>query len=142
MTAVILFTKNEDKTIGKVIDDLKDFLKQISDLKTKLFLCDDSTDKTVKIAKDRGVEIIPGSGKGLGWSYYLALYVVSALYKGTVSDKEQTGGYFDSIITIDGDGQTDLSELPLFYEEFKKGHDLVVGSRFLRKRFHISIIIP
>ena len=120
MTAIVLFAKNEEKIIGQVIDELQRVLTQIPELKAKLFLCDDSTDKTGNIAKGRGVEIIKGMGKGLGWSYYFALYFLSKRN-------------FNSIITIDGDGQTDLSELPRFYREFKKGCDLIVGSRFLKK---------
>ena len=132
MTAIILFAKNEEKIIGKVIDDLKDILKSIPNLKAKLFLCSDSTDKTEEIAQQKGLEIIPGSGKGLGWSYYLALYSLIRLEEKSANNKNQTEK-LQSIITIDGDGQTDLSELPYFYEEFKKGYDLVVGSRFLKK---------
>lgn len=133
MTAIIIFAKNEEQIIGRVIDDLKKVLKQIPELKAKLFLCDDSTDRTAEIAKKKEVGIVSGSGKGLGWSYYLALYFVSTLYKKTAEYPEQEGECFNSIITIDGDGQTDLSELPLFYEEFKKGYSLVVGSRFLKE---------
>ena len=120
MTAVVIFAKNEEKIIGQVIDDLKNSLKQIPDLNAKLFLCDDSTDQTAEIAQRRGVTIIPGLGQGLGWSYYLTLCFLSQ-------------GLFSSIITIDGDGQTDLSELPYFYKGFKKGCDLIIGSRFLKK---------
>lgn len=133
MTAIILFAKNEEKIIGKVIDDLKDVLKSVPNLKAKLFLCSDSTDKTEEIAKHKGLEIIPGSGKGLGWSYYLALYFLTHLKEKSANNKNQTEKNFHSIITIDGDGQTDLSELPYFYEEFKRGFHLVVGSRFLKK---------
>ena len=120
MTAIVLFAKNEEKIIGRVIDELHCVLTQIPELRAKLFLCNDSTDRTGDIARGRGVEMIKGMGKGLGWSYYFALYFLSKRN-------------FSSIITIDGDGQTDLSELPQFYEEFKRGSDLVVGSRFLKK---------
>ena len=34
---------------------------------------------------------------------------------------------------MDADGQTELSELPVFYKEFQKGYDLITGSRFLNK---------
>ena len=124
MTAVVIFAKNEERAIGRVIDDLENFLKSIPNFNRKFFLCDDSTDKTAEIAKDKGVEVIKGSGKGLGWSYYLILYTL-------LNRREER---FDSIITVDGDGQTDLSEAPYFYREFRKGYDLIVGSRFLKKK--------
>ena len=122
MTAIVLLTKNEEHTIGSLIDNLKSFLKQTPDLNAKLFLCDDSTDQTADIAKQKGVEIIKGKNCGLGWSYYFALHFVVNL------------NIFKNIITIDGDGQTDLSELCHFYKELNKGYDLIVGSRFLQKQ--------
>ena len=121
MTAILILTKNEEHSIGCLIDDLNSVLKNLPELNAKLFLCDDSTDKTTEIAKQKGVQVIKGKGRGLGWSYYFALYTLSHS-----SD-------FENIITIDGDGQTNLLELPIFYNELNKGYDLIVGSRFLKK---------
>ncbi len=119
MIAIVLFAKNEEKIIARTLDELNKALRQIPALRHQLFLCDDSEDQTAEIARGRGVTIIPGSGKGLGWSYYLALYLLA----------QQP---FEAIITADSDGQADWSEIPYFYKEFKKGYDLVVGSRFLK----------
>ena len=121
MTALIIFTKNEEKTILKVLEDLELCLKQIPDLKPSLFICDDSEDKTRERAEGKGYTFIKGSGKGLGWSYYLALQHITSKHK------------LHSIITLDADGQTDFSEISSFYREFNKGYSLVVGSRFLKK---------
>ena len=121
MTAILLLTKNEENTIGKLIDEIHSVLKNLPEINARLFLCDDSTDQTADIARRKGVEIIKGKGCGLGWSYYFALYTLSRL------------DVFENIITIDGDGQTDLSELPLFYKELSKGYNLIVGSRFLEE---------
>ena len=121
MTAILILTKNEEQIIVSLIDQLHLVLKNMPQLKYKLFLCDDSTDNTAQLARQKGVSVIKGGAKGLGWSYYLALYTLSFLDK------------FKNIITIDGDGQTDLSELPVFYNELNKGYDLIVGSRFLKK---------
>ncbi|MCZ0933015.1 MAG: glycosyltransferase family 2 protein [Oligoflexia bacterium] len=117
MTAIVIFTKNEEKIISQLIDDLYNVLKTLPSLNFELFLCDDSTDKTQEIAKKKKLNIISGKGS-LGWSYYFALSYLSK-------------GSFENIITLDGDGQTDLSEIPAFLQELQKGHDLVVGSRFL-----------
>ena len=108
MTAVIVFTKNEEKIIFKVIDDLERCLKQVPDLKPTVFVCDDSDDTTKEIVKSKGCKVIEGSGKGLGWSYYKALHYVTA--------KDS----FHSIITLDGDGQADMSEIAVFWQELKK----------------------
>ena len=121
MTAILIFTKNEQKGINQLIDALQAVLNTMPQLQTKLFLCDDSTDNTAQLAEQKGLSVIKGPAKGLGWSYYFALY--------TLSHSNQ----FENIITLDGDGQTDLSELPLFYQELSKGYDLIVGSRFLKK---------
>ena len=117
MTAVIIFTKNEEKIISELIDKLYLVLKRIPFFNFELFLCDDSTDKTREIAKKKKLDIISGKGS-LGWSYYFALNY--ALKRG-----------FENIITLDGDGQTNLSEIPAFLKELEKGSDLVVSSRFL-----------
>ena len=117
MTAIIIFTKNEEKIISQLIDELRLILKTLPSYKFELFLSDDSTDKTREIAKSKGLPVISGKGS-LGWSYYFALnYVLKR--------------NFENIVTLDGDGQTDLSEIPIFLQELKKGFDLIVGSRFL-----------
>ena len=117
MTAIVILTKNEEKTISQLIDDLNSVLKTLPSFNFKLFLCDDSTDKTQEIARSKKLNIISGKGS-LGWSYYFALSYLSKFS-------------FEKIITLDGDGQTDLSEIPIFLEELNKGFDLAVGSRFL-----------
>ena len=117
MTAVVILTKNEEKIISQLIDELGNVLKTLPSYKFELFLCDDSTDKTQEIAKNKKAQIISGKGS-LGWSYYFALSYLSKRN-------------FNSIITLDGDGQTDLSEIPVFLQELQKGFDLAVGSRFL-----------
>ena len=117
--AVILFTKDEENHITEVITELKHFLQELPP--SKLFIYDDSSDNTGKIAENLGVTTLKGFKIGLGWAYYTALKSLSAT------------GKFQTVITLDGDGQTNLSELPSFYKEFKKGYDLVVGSRFLKK---------
>ena len=117
--AVILFAKNEGQHIVKVIEELKGFLKELPP--SKLFIYDDSSDDTSKIAEKLEVTPLKGFNKGLGWAYYTALQSLSF------------EGKFQTFITLDADGQTELSELPVFYKEFQKGYDLVVGSRFLNK---------
>ncbi|MBC6415350.1 MAG: glycosyltransferase family 2 protein [Bdellovibrionales bacterium] len=119
-TAIIFLTKNEENTIGGLIDELKSILKSLPKVRAKIFICDDSKDKTRNIAKQKGVEIIKGKDS-LALSYYFALYSLSK------------SNEFENIITIDGDGQTDLSEFSFFYEALYQGYDLIVGSRFLQK---------
>ena len=159
MTAIVLLTKNESAVIGDLIDNLKLILDQKPNLNAKLFLCDDSTDQTADIAKQNGLQILKGKNLGLGWSYYFALNSISERNLPLVDQEEMSlkskegfkpekinsskkkSNIFQNIITIDADGQTDLSELPIFYKELERGYDLVVGSRFLKKK-SISYIYP
>ena len=118
--AVILFAKNEEKHIAKVIKELKHFLESLPP--ARLFIYDDSSDNTSEIAEELGVIPLRGFNRGLGWAYYTALQSLS------------NTGKFQTFITLDADDQTNFSELSVFYKEFKKGYDLVVGSRFLKRK--------
>ena len=117
--AMILFAKNEEQHITKVIEQLKPFLKELPP--SELFIYDDSTDSTLEIAKKLGAIPLKGFKLGLGWAYYTALQSLSF------------EGGFHTFITLDADGQTHFQELPVFYNELQKGYDLVVGSRFINK---------
>ena len=117
--AVILFAKNEAQHITKVIEDLKRYLKELPP--SEIFIYDDSSDDTLKIAEREGVIPLKGFNVGLGLAYYTALQSLSSTNR------------FKIFITLDADGQTNLKELPVFYREFQRGYDLVVGSRFLKK---------
>lgn len=117
--AVILFAKNEGQHIATVIEELKDFLKELPP--SELFIYDDSSDNTSQIAEKLGAIPLKGLNVGLGWAYYTALQSLSF------------EGKFQTFITLDADGQTEFSELPVFYKEFQKGYDLITGSRFLNQ---------
>jgi glycosyltransferase involved in cell wall biosynthesis len=79
---------------------------------------DGSSDETSLIAQRQGAHIVRHnrrSGKGLslrdGFNYAV--------------DKE-----YDLVFTIDGDGQHDPSDIPLFLDKFQKLHaDVVIGNR-------------
>lgn len=61
MTTVILPTKNEEECIGATFDDIR------SVAKIPIVVVDGhSTDRTVKIAKEKGVEVIYDHGFGKG----------------------------------------------------------------------------
>lgn len=116
--AVILFAKNEERHIVEVIKELKLTLRALPP--SRLFIYDDSSDNTAEIAEELGLIPLKGFNRGLGWAYYTALQSLS------------NTGKFQTFITLDSDGQTDFRELSVFYKEFKKGYDLVVGSRFIK----------
>lgn len=115
----LILTKNEAATIHDVISEIRAWALDRTDMDLQVGLVDDSTDETRTIARELGVMVIEGQGRGLGHSYGLGLR--RAL--------EQNVEY---LFTIDGDGQTDLSELETFWNSMNRQNlDLVLGSRFL-----------
>jgi glycosyltransferase involved in cell wall biosynthesis len=112
-------TKNEEKTIAKVILQIKKINDENNFCLKKIIITDDSTDNTRFAAKQNGASIVIGGGKGLG----------HAMLKGL---KQAALDNPDVVVAIDADGQVDLSEIPIFINEFKNQNaDLVLGSRFL-----------
>ncbi len=117
--AIIIPVFNEEKTIAKV---LKAIPKKIAGIvKKMIFVVDDgSIDATAKIAKRAGVEVLPHLiNRGVGAATitgFEAAKIIGA----------------DVILTIDGDGQHDPSEISKIVDLIlKKNYDVVIGSRTL-----------
>ena len=87
-----------------------------------LVVDDGSTDQTAALATQAGAEVFsqsPNQGKGKALMVGLRL----ALDKG-----------YDAIINLDGDGQHDPDEIPLFIEAYKANlPDLIIGRRDFNK---------
>lgn len=118
--SVVIPTKNEARTLPRIVEDLKTWSERNGhDL--DLIITDDSHDETRAIAKELGVDVVIGKGKGLGY----------AMGKGL---KYALKNNPDVIVAVDGDGQVNLSELDLFVLPVLNNEaDLVLGSRFLNK---------
>jgi len=117
----VIPTKNEEKTIDKIIREIKLICEKSNINIHEIIITDDSTDNTRKIASENGAKVIVGGGKGLG----------SAMLKGLkIAAKNNP----DVIISIDADGQVDLNEINIFLKTFiEEDVDLVLGSRFKEK---------
>lgn len=117
LVAVIAF--NEEKNIGKAIQDLKDNFPQ-GDI---VVFDNSSRDTTVSVSNDLGVEIVShcintGSGWGTVKSYFLYAYLNN----------------YDVVCQFDGDAQHIASYLPILVRPVQKDEaDLVIGSRFIEK---------
>ena len=113
---------NEEKTIGPLIDSLK-HLNVIP-----IVIDDGSTDKTSKIAENRGAIVIRHSqNKGTG----LAIKT-GYVYAGSSFNDNSI------VLVVAGDGQHRVSDIPeLIHEILANKADYVVGERFSRcpKRF-------
>ncbi len=117
--SIVLPTKNEQAVLESLIKEIRDIcLKNQINIKN-IFISDDSHDDTRQIARNNGVKVVIGGGKGLGL----------AMLKGL---KEAASEDVDFIFAIDADGQVDLNEIPVFLNAINENNaDLVLGSRFL-----------
>jgi len=110
--SVIIPTLNEQRNIGKVIDGVKQVLK---DYNYEIILVDKhSADKTVEIAKAKGARILY---EGLGKGY--------ALRKGFKNARGKI------LISMDADLSNRPNELRLLISGIETGYDVCMGSRFL-----------
>ena len=112
-TAILITVYNEEKNIGHLLDEINAAFD--------VYVVDDgSTDNTVNVARAAGANVIMlplnlGQGAATIAGYKLLI------------EKE-----YDIIIKMDGDGQHNPDQIPLFIEKLKEtGSDVVVGSRIL-----------
>ncbi len=111
---IIIPAHNEEKTIGKVIQEAKKHGKV-------LVIDDCSSDSTGLIAEDNGATVVRHKiNRGLG----------GALRTGF---DEATKQGADIIITMDADGQHNPEDIPRFISTINKGYDFVLGSRDLSR---------
>ena len=109
---------NEEKTIGKVISNIKKSLDKESYSYKILVVDDGSNDKTSESAKKAGA-IVYSLPKNYGLAEAFKTEIAKALELKP-----------DVIVHIDADSQYLPSEIPKLVNEIKKGNDLVLGSRF------------
>jgi glycosyltransferase involved in cell wall biosynthesis len=115
---VLVPAKNEAASIQRVIEAIQTGFDPARYEPPQVIVVDDSVDDTRRLATAAGAQVLVGGGRGLG----------AAMYDGL---KAAAGLDCDYIITIDGDGQADVSELPRFLQPLEQGEaDLVLGSRF------------
>jgi len=105
---------NEEKNIARVI-------LQAQRYADKVVICDDgSSDLTAEIADRLGADVVR-HGRKLGYGA-----AIQSLFRRA---KELNA---DVMVTLDGDGQHDPSEIPVLAEPVLEGKaDIVIGSRFL-----------
>ena len=112
-TVILITVYNEEKNIGHLLNEIPSSFD--------VYIVDDgSTDNTVKVAEDGGAHVIKlplNLGQGAA---------TIAGYKLLINKK------YDIIVKMDGDGQHNPDQIPLFIEKIEKtAVDVVVGSRIL-----------
>lgn len=112
---------NEEKTIGRVVAEIRKVMdKQPYDYKV-LVLDDGSRDKTAEVSRKSGAAVY-----SLPKNYGLA-----EAFRTEISKALELKA--DIIVHIDADSQYQPNEIPKLLAEIKKGYDLVLGSRFKGK---------
>lgn len=107
---VIIPTKNEEHTIGEILDRVKAHTNNI------LVVDGHSTDRTISVVEKRNVKYVRDNQRGKG----------DALKVGVAHSTQ------DIIVFIDGDGSHNISDIPHLVKPIADGKaDLVVGSRIL-----------
>lgn len=108
---------NEALRISRVVSGAREFAQ------TVLVVDDGSADATADAARQAGamVESLPRNcGKGVALKHGFAWAAAHG---------------FQAALTLDGDGQHDTSEIPIFFEAFDRGDcDLVIGNRMTDTR--------
>lgn len=116
---IVIAAKNEEKTIGSVIEKIKSLQLPVS--YEIIVINDGSTDKTEIIAENAGALVINHFfNLGLGAAIKTG-FIASYLLKPKV------------IINLDADGQHDPKFIPQIFDEIKNGADIVYCSRFYDK---------
>ena len=109
---LVIFSKNEEKTIGELVNAGAHFIK-----KEDIFVIDGhSTDATADIVREKGVHLFLDSQKGKGSAIQLAINTIPR----------------DILVFMDSDGLHQPKEIPLLLDAFLKypPADMVIGSRF------------
>jgi glycosyltransferase involved in cell wall biosynthesis len=112
---------NEEKTIGKVITDIKKVMNTQKYKYIIQIIDDGSRDKTAYISKKLGAKV---------YSHPRNLGLAEAF---RTENKKALDNGADIIVHTDADGQYLASDIPKLIREVENGYDLVLGNRFKGK---------
>lgn len=124
--AITIPAYNEEKTIGKVIDEIRMVMEKTKYNYFIHVLDDGSKDNTVKIAKSHKA-IVNSNPRNLG---------LIKTFQNELEICIKLGA--DVIVHTDADGQYPSSEIPNLLKKIEQGYDLVTGSRFKKSTKHMK----
>lgn len=111
---IIVPALNEEKTIGKVLDEIPRHVLENRGYDVKVLVADgNSRDNTRQIAREKGAEVIIESRRGKGRAMRTAL--------------ERFGA--DYVFMLDADYTYPATYIPQMLEILERGYQVVVGSR-------------
>jgi glycosyltransferase involved in cell wall biosynthesis len=128
MTKVIISIPayNEADSISNVIKEIKEIMEKESWKYTIHVVDDGSSDSTASLAKKAGAKVFSRKrNKGLASTFQEEI-------------KYALDAKADVIVHTDADGQYPAKFIPSLIKKVESGFDLVLGSRFLEGRKHIS----
>ncbi len=111
--SIVVPALNEEITVGEFVDWCKEGLQRVG-LTGQILIIDSSTDNTAKIVLEHGGEVLRTPRRGLGRAYLDAIPYIRGKW----------------VIMGDADLTYDFRELGPFVEEFRKGTEFILGSRF------------
>jgi hypothetical protein len=111
--SIVIPAMNEEVTIGEFVDWCREGLAKAG-VAGQILIVDSSADRTPEIALARGAEVLRVPKRGLGRAYIDAIPFIRGKW----------------IVMGDADLTYDFRELVPFVEEFRKGSEFVMGSRF------------
>jgi len=115
--SVIIPARNEEETIGLVVSDCRRVLGEMGVEHEIIVVDDGSTDGTVAVLEDLDCTLLrnagPDHGKGI------------ALRTGFAAARHRT------FLMLDADYSHRAEDIPVLWEEFRKGYGLVVGDRLI-----------
>jgi len=111
--SIVVPALNEQITVGEFVDWCKEGLQRAG-VKGQILIIDSSTDDTARIVLEHGGEVLLTPKRGLGRAYIDAIPYIRGKW----------------IVMGDADLTYDFRELAPFVEEFRKGAEFVMGSRF------------
>jgi len=124
---VIIPAYNEEQSIGKVVEDIPE--EWVSDV---IVCSNNSTDRTVEVAKKAGAIVLEEKQKGYGWACMKGIN-----YANSMDVKP------DIIVFLDGDYSDYPQELSQVVQPIIENNmDLVIGSRALGQQESGSMTFP
>jgi len=111
--SIVIPAMNEEITVGEFIEWCKEGLQRAG-VSGQILIVDSSTDNTPAIVLEHGGEILRTPKRGVGRAYIDAIPYIRGKW----------------ILMGDADLTYDFREIAPFVEEFRKGAEFVMGSRF------------
>lgn len=119
---------NEEESIASVIKEVQAVMDREKYEYAVHIVNDGSTDHTEEIAKKAGAKVFSNKrNRGLAETFKREM-------------EEALKAKADIIVHTDADGQYPAEDIPLLISKIEEGYDLVLGSRFLGGKKHVSFL--